>query len=59
MNEQNEITNMVVIDSIDNISVENMTTYEVCKSINTLVSVIAFTIIVIFMFKYLKDTFKK
>ena len=59
MNEQNEISNIVETNTIQNTTVEDMTAYDVCKSINTVVSVIAFTIIVIFMFKYLKDTFKK
>ena len=56
--EENVITNILNVNTVEISPTENMTTYEVCKSINTVVSVIAFTIIIIFMFKFLKDTFR-
>lgn len=55
----NEEINIENLNTIENITImEDQTVYDVCKNIHTVVTVIAFTIIIIFMFRYLKDTFK-
>lgn len=54
MNEEmNIITNEIIeIDNLDTI-------YNVAKNINLMLSVLTITIIIIFMYKYLKSCFKK
>ena len=50
-----EETNIITNEIIETES----TIYEVAKDINLMVSVLTFTIIVIFLYKYLKDSFKR
>lgn len=57
----NEETNIIENEEITTnvITYENTTTttYEVAKNINTVLNVLTFTIIIIFLYKYLKTTF--
>lgn len=50
----NEMSENIIVDTSD-----NTTFYNVCSNIYTMLSVLTITIIVIFMFKYLKSTFKR
>lgn len=54
-NDTNEITYITVDDTISN----NTTVYDICSNIYNILSVLTFVIIVIFIFKYLKSTFKR
>jgi len=54
----NSVTNNIVENVLVSTEKENLTVYEVCQNINTLLSVLCFTIIIIFLFKYLKSCFK-
>lgn len=54
MNEEtNIITNEVIVKDTPN------TVYEVALHINTMLSVLTFTIIIIFLYKYIKCCFRK
>lgn len=59
----NEITDLNIVTDIANEIIINDTTnntvYNVCYNIYTILSVLTFAIIVIFLFKYLKSTFSK
>lgn len=54
-NDTNEITYTTVDDTISN----NISVYDICSNIYNILSVLTFVIIVIFIFKYLKSTFKR
>lgn len=56
MNEETNIITNEVIEIENNIS---DTVYGVAKNINSMLSVLTFTIIIFFMYKYLKACFKK
>ena len=58
MNEETNInTNEEITENV--ITYENTTTnaYEIAKNTNTMLSVLTFTVIIIFLYKYLKNTF--
>lgn len=57
-NGENVLTNNLnVISNTISETNNNTTVYDVAKNINTMLSVLTFTIIIIFLFKYLKSTF--
>ena len=53
MNEEN-----IVLENIETNITTPTTVYGVAKDINTLLSVLTFVIIIIFLYKYLKNCFK-
>ena len=59
----NDINDLNIVTDIANETIINDTTnstvYNVCYNIYTILSVLTFAIIVIFLFKYLKSTFSK
>lgn len=58
MNEEiNLLINEEITENIITYDEGPTTTYEVAKNINTMLSVLSFTIIIIFLYKYLKNTF--
>lgn len=58
MNEEaNIIENEEITTNVITYENTTTTTYEVAKNINTVLIVLTFTIIIIFLYKYLKTTF--
>lgn len=56
----NEETNIITNEEITNvITYENTTStaYDIAKNTNTMLTVLTFTVIIIFLYKYLKNTF--
>lgn len=58
MNEElNLLTNEETIENLITYENTTTTTYEVAKNINTMLSILTFVVIIIFLYKYLKNTF--
>lgn len=51
--EENYLLNVAT----ENVLLEDNTVYNVCKNINTMLCLLNFVIIIIFLYKYLKNTF--
>lgn len=49
--------NLLLNKTNTNVLLQDDTIYNVCKNINTILSLLTFVIIIIFLYKYLKTTF--
>lgn len=49
--------NILLNETNTNVLLQDDTIYNVCKNINTILSLLTFVIIIIFLYKYLKTTF--
>lgn len=49
--------NYLLSQTNENLLLEDNTIYNVCKNINTVLSLFTFVIIIIFLYKFLKNTF--
>lgn len=58
MNEEtNIITNEEITENVITYENTTSTAYDIAKNTNTMLTVLTFTVIVIFLYKYLKNTF--
>ncbi len=58
MNEEtNIITNEEITENVITYENTTSTAYDIAKNTNTMLTVLTFTVIIIFLYKYLKNTF--